>query len=141
VQKQIHVALGIVCYKNGQSVQILVTRRPDDAPLGGLWEFPGGKVHKGELPQNAVKRELAEEVGIQVQPVIALCEVQHVYEHAHVHLHAWLCQQVGGDVENIQVSDSKWVKLEKVNTVTFPPANEDIVRQLMSIDFSHWPDI
>lgn len=140
MQKQIHVALGIVCCKNNQSVKILVTRRPDDVPLGGLWEFPGGKVHAGESVKNAVKRELAEEVGIKVEPVIALCKVEHVYEHGHVHLHAWLCQQVGGEVNNLQVSDSKWVTVEKMNTLVFPPANKGLLAQLIAIDFSHWPD-
>ena len=137
-QKQVHVALGIVCCKIGQSVQVLITRRPHDTVLGGAWEFPGGKIEPGETPSQAVVRELMEEVGIQVEPVKDLTVVEHTYEHAHVHLHPWLCRNVNGDPKNMQVLDHKWVVLEKLIDVTFPPANALILAELLAEDFTNF---
>lgn len=137
-QKQLHVALGIVCCKKANLIQILITRRPCDTVLGGVWEFPGGKIEAGESPQQAVIRELAEEVGIEVQPVAALTVIEHVYDHAHVHLHPWLCHHVNGQVLNLQVSDHQWITLSNIDQITFPPANEPILETLKNFDFSTW---
>lgn len=137
-QKSVHVALGIVCCKNGQTVQVLVTRRPEDTVLGGSWEFPGGKVEPGETPANAVVRELAEEVGLQVKPVKSLTTVDYVYEHARVHLHPWLCRQTGGQLKNLQVTDHQWVDISAISQVTLPPANDPILAELARVDWSTW---
>ncbi len=137
-KKQVHVALGLVCCKKSQTSQILVTRRPDNTVLGGYWEFPGGKIEVGESPQQALTRELKEEVGLQVKPEHALSVVEHVYDHAHVHLHPWLCRHVSGDVENLQVSDHQWVNVESLQQINFPQANAPILRQLQTFDFSNW---
>ena len=134
----VHVALGLVCCKKLQTTQILVTRRPDNTVLGGFWEFPGGKIEAGESPDLAVVRELKEEVGLQVKPTHALSVVEHVYDHAHVHLHPWLCRRVSGDVENLQVSEHKWVNVDAVSQINFPEANGPILSQLQAYDFTNW---
>lgn len=135
-RKQVHVALGIVCCKKSDSICLLITRRPGDSVLGGYWEFPGGKVEAGETPRQAAIRELSEEIGIQVEPVKSLTVVEHLYDHAHVHLHPWLCRWVDGEVKNLQVMEHQWVTLDKLPTVRFPPANGAIVEQLLQIDYA-----
>jgi 8-oxo-dGTP diphosphatase len=137
-QKQVHVALGIVCCKIGQSVRVLITRRPHDTVLGGAWEFPGGKIESGENPMQAVVRELAEEVGIQIEPVKELTVVEHIYEHAHVHLHPWLCRHGGGEPKNLQIMDHQWVEIFRLSEVTFPPANTPILTELLEHDFDSY---
>ena len=138
-KKQVHVALGIVCCKKSNSLKILVTKRPKQTVLGGYWEFPGGKIESGESPQQTVIRELAEEVGILVHPLRALPVVEHVYDHAHVHLYPLLCRWIDGEVQNLQVSDHQWITLDNLSMVTFPPANDPILAQILQIDFSTWP--
>lgn len=112
-----------------------MTRRPGEIVLGGSWEFPGGKIETGETPQQAVMREILEEVGIHVQPVASLTTVEHTYDHAHVHLHPWLCRHVSAEPKNLQVSDHQWVTIDKLAAITFPPANGPILDALTNYDF------
>ena len=134
-QKQLHVALGILCCKKSESVRVLITQRPHDTVLGGSWEFPGGKIEANESPRQAVSRELLEEIGIEVEPITALSVIEHVYEHAHVYLHPWLCKQLNGEPQNLEVIAHRWVGLEELLQIEFPSANNALVAELQCYDF------
>lgn len=134
-QKQVHVALGVLCCKKGESVRVLITQRPHDTVLGSSWEFPGGKVETGETPKQAVVRELLEEIGVHVAPIASLSVVEHVYEHAHVHLHPWLCKHLSGDLQDLEVIAHRWVDLAELSQIEFPPANDALLTELQSYDF------
>ena len=80
IQKNVRVAIGLVRRNLGSETEVLITRRRLDAVLGGLWEFPGGKIEDGESPQAAVVRELCEETGLEVRVVEAMAVLQHTYD-------------------------------------------------------------
>ena len=148
----IHVALGILTHRShlaavvndqprddwhpqapaGQGqLRILITRRPANTVYGGYWELPGGKVDPDETPQEATVRELKEELGILVKPTQPLQAVSHVYPHAHVLLHPFICQWLAGKIEHLAVQEHRWVLPGELKNYPFPEANLPIIVQLM----------
>lgn len=124
------VGLGVVISTSGPAVKILVSRRPETTVYGGYWEFPGGKVDPGETPADAVVRELFEELAITVRVDAPLPTIEHVYEHAHVRLHPFVCTLVSGEPENREVAAHRWVTLNELPTLRFPEANAALVEHL-----------
>lgn len=111
--------------------QILICRRPVDKPLGGYWEFPGGKRNAPETLQECVIREIREELGIVITPLQPLAIVEHRYDHARVRIHPFLCQLTEGDPRPIQADAIQWVQRTQLKQFKFPPANAPILRQLI----------
>jgi 8-oxo-dGTP diphosphatase len=127
----IDVGLGIVVDSDTQPTRILVSRRPQTTVYAGYWEFPGGKVHEGETPAGAIVRELREELAVTVETGESLSVIEHVYDHAHVRLHAYLCTIASGQPENRQVAAHRWVKPDELATLRFPEANATLVEELL----------
>jgi A/G-specific adenine glycosylase len=103
--------------------QILITRRPRDGLLGGLWEFPGGKIKTGENPARACLREIKEEVNLDVAIVAHLTQVKHAYTHFSVVMEVFRCRYVSGKVKLKGPEDFRWVPLEALKRFPFPKAN------------------
>jgi len=121
------VAVGIVWHKN----KILISRRKESGLLGGLWEFPGGKVKKGESAENCIIREINEELGVDVMPVSFLKQIKHVYSHFSITLDAFRCNYVAGDPSPIGCSDWKWINLEEIPQFPFPRASHKLFNFLI----------
>lgn len=113
------IAVGIV-RKNGQ---LLITRRQLDGLLGGLWEFPGGKLEKGEDSQSACIREIREETGIHVKIDSFLTRIKHAYTHFKIEMDVFYCQYVSGEIALTGPIDYKWIHLSQINEFPFPKAN------------------
>ena len=111
--------------------QVLICRRPADKPLGGYWEFPGGKRNPDETLQQCVIREIREELGILITPVQPLAIVEHLYDHARVRIHPFLCQLIDGEPRPFQADAIQWVDRAQLAEFRFPPANTPILRQLI----------
>ncbi|MBI3661401.1 A/G-specific adenine glycosylase [Candidatus Acetothermia bacterium] len=120
------VAVGIV-HKSGK---ILITRRPEKGLLGGLWEFPGGKRKIKESLKVCVKREIKEEVGIEIEVEAPLVIVRHAYSHFRVTLHAFHCRFVKGRARALGCSDWAWIDLSEIDQYAFPSANHKILAAL-----------
>ena len=114
--------------------RVLITRRPDAELLGGLWEFPGGKVKEGETPAQAARREVMEELGI----VVAICgevgRVRHTYSHMRITLHLFHALATGPEREGNAGGDSRWVRPPELTAFAFPAANRDLIRRLAAGD-------
>ncbi len=106
--------------KNGR---YLLGKRPEGGMLGGLWEFPGGKVETGESLQSALARELKEELDIKVDVQDHLATVEHTYTHLSVTLHLFLCKLLSGQPKPLYHSDIKWVFPSQFDRYAFPKAN------------------
>lgn len=103
----VDVAVGILIKPTGE---VLMTQRPEGKPYAGYWEFPGGKVEKGEAILSALVREFQEELGVdihldQTQP---WCGCDYVYPHARVRLHFFLCRSWHGEPSGLEGQQLAW---------------------------------
>ncbi len=126
----VRVGIGIVFEPSPEGWLVLITRRLSDAVLGGLWELPGGNMLDAETPAQCVVRELLEEVALVVEPLRALSTVEHLYDHARVELHPWVCARRGGQAENRQVAEHRWVRPDELPSYALPPANKPLLTEI-----------
>ena len=101
----IDVAVGILMKPNGD---VLLGQRPAGKPYHGYWEFPGGKVERGETILEALKREFVEELGVHILNASPWCGVEHVYEHAHVRLHFYISRAWEGEPQSLEGQAFAW---------------------------------
>ena len=123
----IHVAVGIVANQSGE---VLVAKRPAGSHQGGLWEFPGGKLEPGEGVLTALKRELQEEVGIQIREASRLIQVPHRYPDRQVLLDTWRVQRWQGQPVGREGQQLAWVDPRQLDGDTFPAADKPIINAL-----------
>ncbi|MDD9302669.1 MAG: A/G-specific adenine glycosylase [Desulfobacter sp.] len=114
-----HISVGIV-RKNDL---VLITRRKLSGLLGGLWEFPGGHVEKGESPDQACVREIREETGIESRADTFLTRVSHAYTHFKIEMDVFYCDYISGRVCLKGPIDHKWARIKDLNQYPFPKAN------------------
>jgi len=107
--------------------RILIDQRKPQGLLGGLWEFPGGKVQKGERLADALVREVREELGVEVQVLGRLVRVNHAYTHFRITLYVFECRYVSGTPRAIGCEAFKWVRIADLDRYPFPKANHRIL--------------
>ena len=124
--REIDVAIGMVC-RDGK---VLICQRRTPDPLGGYWEFPGGKVEPGESADECLLRELAEEVAIRVRITAALDAIEYDYESTRVRLHPFACELIDGEPQPLASQRLAWVSPTEFSTYRFPPANDSLLHWL-----------
>lgn len=109
--------------------RVLIALRPEGKPLAGLWEFPGGKVEQGERPEDALIRELKEELGITVdEPCLApLTFASHAYETFQLFMPLWVCRRWQGQVRGVEGQRLAWVKPGRLRDYPMPTADEPLI--------------
>lgn len=120
------IAAGII-YKGKR---ILIQQRANAGLLGGLWEFPGGKLEPRESLSECVAREVREELGIQVAVGREIIAVEHAYSHFSITLHAFACRYLGGRVKLRGAQAFKWALADELDDYAFPAANRRIIAAL-----------
>ncbi|HEV8077659.1 MAG TPA: Nudix family hydrolase, partial [Marinobacter sp.] len=140
----IHVAVGVVTDNQGR---ILIAKRAAGAHQGGLWEFPGGKVERKETVQQALERELLEELGVTTGNFTPLIQIAHDYGDKAVLLDVYRAHIQKGEAHGREGQPLKWVTPDELNSYTFPAANRPIVsaitlpeRLLITGAFTHHSD-
>ena len=121
-----HIVVGVV-YKNNH---MLITRRKFEGLLGGLWEFPGGKVRKHETPESACVREMKEEVNLGVAVAGHIAQVKHAYTHFKILMDVFSCRYVSGDVKLNGPVDFRWITRREIEHYPFPKANHKFIHLL-----------
>ncbi len=116
----------VVAWRDGR---VLVGRRAPGAHLGGLWEFPGGKVRVGESPEQAARRELREETGLGGGSLEPLLVVLHDYGDRRLRLHCFLSREPEGQLRRTEPA-FEWVVPERLTELPMPPANAAILEVL-----------
>ena len=107
-----------------------VTRREKGAHLGGLWEFPGGKVERGESIADGLRRELKEELGAEVEIGAEVLTVTHDYADRSVELHFISCTFVNAPMPLLG-QEMRWVPRDELKSLKFPPADDDLIKVLL----------
>lgn len=113
------VAAGIVRHAG----RVLITRRKLNGLLGGLWEFPGGKVKQGETPETTCAREILEETGLEIRVDTKLTRVRHAYTHFKIEMDVFYCTCLGGEIRLDGPIDHAWVRPSDLENYPFPRAN------------------
>ena len=115
--------------------RVLLAQRPEGKQLAGLWEFPGGKVEPGERPEQALMRELAEELGIEVKaPCLApLTFASHAYDDFHLLMPLYICRKWQGFVQSREGQALKWVKPKALRDYPMPPADAPLIPYLVDL--------
>lgn len=119
------VVAGIVWDREGKRI-LIARRRPGDEH-GGAWEFPGGRVKEGESEEEALVRELEEELGIRVEVIAPLTTVRHEYPGAPIALHAFICRHRNGEPQPIECAAWRWVPLDGLAAERLSPPDRKIL--------------
>lgn len=122
----VHVAVGILVDRD----QVFLTRRRADVHQAGKWEFPGGKLHAGEETFAALRRELHEELGIDVQQARPFMQVRHAYPDKRVLLDVWSVDTYSGTPHGREGQETRWVTRAELLSLDLPEADHPIQRRL-----------
>ena len=122
----VRVAAGIIFHQD----RILIGKRFRHSFMGGIWEFPGGKQEPGETLEECLKREIQEELDIEVVVGPLLTVAEHTYPHFRIILYAFLCNFLHGEPKPRGVADFRWVTFPDLFSYTFPPADLKILSTL-----------
>lgn len=125
---QIEIAIALIRKQDGA---YLITRRFIDAHMGGLWEFPGGKIEPGETPEETVRREVSEELGVDIEVGKALDPIEYDYGDRVVKLYPFEAKMIPRSKPvPIGCEEFSWVAPEKLHNYEFPAANASLIRAL-----------
>ncbi len=122
--RPVDIALAVVRHAG----QVLIGRRPEGAPLAGMWEFPGGKVQPQESPEEAAVRECREETGMEIELRGRLATVEHEYGHGGVRLEFFAAEPL--NPAQPPTAPFRWVPIADLARFRFPPANTTVLKSL-----------
>jgi A/G-specific adenine glycosylase len=123
----VDVTAGLIWNGDGK---LLIAQRPMEGLLGGLWEFPGGKVEPAETLQECLRRELREELAIEVEVGELYTVVQHSFTHFRITLHVFTCRHLDGQPQAVGVQNWAWVMPEELRQYSFGKADRDVIAAL-----------
>lgn len=131
----VEIVLVAACALVDADGRVLIAQRPAGKPLAGLWEFPGGKVERGERPEDTLIRELREELGIVVsEPCLApLTFASHTYPEFHLLMPLYVCRRWEGTVTAMEGQALAWVRPNRLRAYPMPPADEPLIAHLTSL--------
>ena len=128
--KVVHVAAAAII----KDEQILLALRPKHQHQGGLWEFPGGKIEPGETPEDALVRELEEELNIQIAPqdLHVFTFASHSYDDMHLLMPLFTCRNWQGKIQPQEGQTIAWVPLDELEQYDMPPADIPLIPLLQN---------
>lgn len=126
--KQIEVVAAII-YKDGG---YFATQR-GYGEFESMWEFPGGKIEPGESREVALKREIQEELGVDIAIENILCTTEYDYPSFHLTMHCYLCRVEAGEIELREHKSARWLRPEELGSVEWLPADKDVISQLNNL--------
>ena len=128
IKPNYNVSIGVI-WKNGK---ILVSKRMPNKLLGGLWEFPGGKVKKGETSKECLAREVLEELDISIKINSFIKTIKHSYSHFSITMDAYHCAMLGGSPRAIQCASYRWISPLALDTLAFPSSSHKLFNDIQS---------
>jgi len=130
--KIVHVAAAALIDSEGK---ILLAQRPEGKPMAGLWEFPGGKIETGEMPEYALMRELEEELGIETRPCCfhPIAYTSHSYENFHLLMPLFVCRHWRGVIVPRENQQFAWASVSELSDYPMPEADIPLVSHLRQL--------
>ncbi|MBL0848534.1 MAG: (deoxy)nucleoside triphosphate pyrophosphohydrolase [Candidatus Liberibacter ctenarytainae] len=134
-----NILLVVACAVFRSDREVLLSNRPTNKSHVGLWEFPGGKVELGETPEEALARELFEELSITVRPdsLIPITFVSHPYEDFHLLMPFYVCHRYEGVPQECEGQKIKWIILDDLTKYPMLPADGPLVSVLQNYSHKH----
>jgi A/G-specific adenine glycosylase len=123
------VVAGVIWHATDPN-RFLISQRPEAGMLGGLWEFPGGKQQDGESYEQALQRELMEELAVEVEVGPHIVSLGHAYTHFRITLHAFHARHIGGKPQCLGVENWRWVSFNELNEYAFAKTDRKIIETL-----------
>jgi len=130
-KKKVRVVAGIL--QREEDGKVLITQRRPTAFMPLKWEFPGGKVEPGETDEQALKRELNEELGIEVEVGPRFMGELYDYHTFELDFQVYRCKLVSGKIQKLQVYQFKWVSISDLHAEDFPPADQTTLSLLLDL--------
>ena len=130
-----NMVLVVACALIDTDNRVLLAQRPEGRSMAGLWEFPGGKIEPNETPEDALIRELREELSIEVWPkcLAPFTFASHSYENFHLLMPLYLCRKWGGEITPREGQRITWVRANRLSEFAMPPADEPLRTMLRDI--------
>ena len=127
--------LVVACALLDADNRILIAQRPEGKSLAGLWEFPGGKVDEGESPEEALIRELREELGVETKTacLAPLTFASHAYPDFHLLMPLYVCRRWSGLPQAREGQALRWVRAKALRDYPMPPADEPLIAPLIEL--------
>jgi len=135
MSEQKPVLLVVACALVDADRRVMIAQRPEDKNMGGLWEFPGGKVEPNETPEEALIRELKEELSIETKEacLAPLSFASFSYEKFHLLMPLYVCRKWQGTPVANEHTALKWVNPRRLRDYPMPPADEPLVAHLCDL--------
>lgn len=125
-RKRIEVVAAIIRDDEGR---IFATQRGYGAMKDG-WEFPGGKMEEGETPEQALKREISEELAAEIAVDDFLCTVEWDYTDFHLTMHCYWCRVESGELTLKEHEAARWLTIDQIDSVDWLPADKEVVGKI-----------
>lgn len=125
----IHVAVAVII---NEDKKILIAQRPPHKYAGGLWEFPGGKIEEHETIMQALRREIHEEINLEILSAHPWLQIPHAYADRKVLLDVWLVDQFLGEPKGMEGQAVRWVNPIELEQFSFPAGNQEVIEKLVS---------
>ena len=125
--KNLKIVVSIALINNYD--QVLIAKRPNNKHLAGFWEFPGGKVEKDETPENALIREVKEELNVNINNkcIAPLSFSEFDYKNFHLLLLLYICRRWEGEPKSMENNELKWVEPNMLRKYKMPPADDSLI--------------
>jgi len=120
----------------GDELEVLCALRPAGGNIGGMWEFVGGKIEPGETPEQALVREVEEEVGAIVQPKYVLAQTTMEYPRGPITLTTYYCELISGEPIATEHEELRWLPISQLRTLNWAPLDIEAVKALENISLA-----
>lgn len=128
--RTIKVVAAVIKSINQNNEPIIFATQRGYGEFKGGWEFPGGKIEAGETPQEALKREIKEELDTEISVKDLICTVEYDYPKFHLSMDCFWCEIINGDLILKEHEDAKWLTKDKLDSVEWLPADLSLIKEI-----------
>ena len=130
--KTIRVAAAVICDSIGEKSRIFATAK-GYGKYKGMWEFPGGKLEAGETPQQALRREIREELATEIAVGNLITTIEYDYPEFHLSMDCFWCEVIEGDLELLEAQEARWLTKDTLNSVTWLPSDLELIALILYV--------